>query len=155
MKISSFPVARLLGAFLWQAWSGLIGFFNDRLLPERYHVRPEALPEGLAQLWARYLCYRQASRPGAIQFRGLTVEPGRDLRSARLEARPLRYRGCPVETVARCGDPSPAGQLLTEKAFVPPYWRLLNTLRLKLSLADIDRYSVTPALQRVYRGQVF
>ena len=155
MKISSSPVARLVRAFLWQVWSGFIGFLNDRLLPERCHVRPEALPEWMAQIWAGYLRYREASRPGAIQFRGLTVDPGRDLRSARLEACSLRYRGCSVETVARFGDPSPAGQLITEKTFVPPYWRLLNTLRLKLSLADVDRYSVTPALQRVYRGQVF
>lgn len=103
MKISSSPAARIVGAFVWQVWSGLMGFLNDRLLPERYHIRPEALPEWIAQVWAGYLRYREASRPGAIQFRGLTVDPSRDLRSAHLGSRPLRYRGCPVETVARPG----------------------------------------------------
>ena len=155
MKISLSPAAGVVGAFLWQVWSGLIGFLNDRLLPERYHIRPEALPEWITQVWAGYLRYREASRPGAIQFRGLTVDPSRDLRSAHLGSRPLRYRGCPVETVARPGDPSPTAQPIPEKAFVPPYWRLLNALRLKLSLADVDCYPVTPALQRVYRGREF
>ncbi len=151
MKISPSLAARLLGAVLWQAWSLLVGFFNDRLLPERCHVRPEALPEWMAQVWASYLRYRKASRPGAIQFRGLTVDPGQGRSSAHLGgAGPLRYRGCPLEAVAR-----DAVQPFGEPPFVPPYWRLLNTLRLKLSLADVDSYSVTPALQRVYRGQEF
>ncbi|MFS8815079.1 hypothetical protein ACVW0Q_002094 [Thermostichus sp. MS-CIW-21] len=149
MKISPSLAARLLGAVLWQAWSVLVGFFNDRLLPERCHVRPEALPEWMAQVWAGYLRYRKASRPGAIQFRGLTVDPGQEGSSAHLVgAGPLRYRGCPLETVAR-----DAVQPFGKTPFVPPYQRLLNTLRLKLSLADVDSYSVTPALQRVYRGQ--
>lgn len=156
MKISS-SAARFVGAFLWQAWSGLIGFLNDRLLPERYHVQPEALPEWIARVWANYLRYREVSRPGAVQFRGLTVDPGvvQDPRSVRLGSRPLYYRGCPVETVAYSGDPTPASQLKSESAFVPPYWKLLNTLRLKLNLADVDRYQVTPELQRAYRGQEF
>ncbi|MFS8909042.1 hypothetical protein [Synechococcus sp. OH2] len=151
MKILPSLSARLLGAFLWQAWSALVGFFNDRLLPERFHVRPETLPEGLAQLWARYLCYRQASRPGAIQFRGLTVDPGHPLRALHRGVQPVRYRGCWVETAA--GEPFP--ELGTERVFVPPYWRPLNTLRLKLNLADLDRYPVKLALQRVYRGREF
>ncbi len=157
MKISLSPAAGVVGAFLWQVWSGLMGFLNDRLLPERYHIRPEALPEWIAQVWAGYLRYREASRPGAIQFRGLTVDPSQvqDPHSVRLGSRPVYYRGCPVKAVAYSGDPSPAGQLITERAFVPPYWKLLNTLRLKLNLADADRYQVTPELQRVYRGQEF
>ena len=94
MKISPSLAARLLGAVLWQAWSVLVGFFNDRLLPERCHVRPEALPEWMAQVWAGYLRYRKASRPGAIQFRGLTVDPGQEGSSAHLVgAGPLRDRG--------------------------------------------------------------
>ncbi len=156
MKISSFPVAHLVGAFLWLVWSGLIGFLNDRLLPERFHVRPEALPEGLAQLWGRYLRYRQASRPGAIQFRGLTVDPGQGGYSAYFGGSGLlRYRGCPLEMVAPARDPSVAAPAIAKTAFVPSYQRLLNTLRLKLSLADVDCYGVAPALQRVYRGQAF
>ncbi len=157
MKISSSPAARVVGAFVWKAWSGLIGFLNDRLLPERLHVQPEALPEWIAQVWASYLRYREASRPGPVQFRGLTVDPNpvQATHSARLGSRPVYYRGCPVETVAYCGDPAPAGQLIPERAFVPPYWKLLNSLRLKLNLADVDRYQVIPELQRVYRGQEF
>jgi hypothetical protein len=158
MKISSSPPTRLVAALLWKAWSGLIGFLNDRLLPERFHVRPEALPEWLAQLWGRYLRYRQASRPGKIQFRGLTVDPSQGESSASLVGSSLlRYRGCPLERVAHPlpHQPFPVRVSGTESLtpFVPPYWRLLNTLRLKLSLADVDSYSVTPALQRVYRGQ--
>ncbi|MEN9232277.1 MAG: hypothetical protein Q6L68_15375 [Thermostichus sp. DG02_5_bins_236] len=155
MKISSSPAARVVGSFLWQAWSGLIGFLNDRLLPERYHVQPEALPQWVARVWANYLCYREASRPGAIQFRGLTVDPShvQDPRSVRLGSRPVYYRGCPIETVAYSASAQPVKVM--EKAFVPPYWKLLNTLRLRLNLADADRYQVTPALQRVYRGQEF
>ncbi len=154
VNISSSPAACVVAALLWKAWSGFIGFLNDRLLPKRFHIRPEALPEGLTQLWERYLRYRQASRPGAIQFRGLTVDLGQGGSSAQLVgASPLRYRGCPLETAAQ--DPSLAVQPLGKVAFAPPYRRLLNTLRLQLRLADIDCYSVTPALQRVYRGQAF
>ncbi|MCF2970983.1 hypothetical protein L1047_07235 [Synechococcus sp. Nb3U1] len=155
MNISSSPAARVVGSFLWQAWSGLIGFLNDRLLPERFHVQPEALPQWVARVWAHYLRYREASRPGAVQFRGLAVDPSQvqDPHSVRLGSRPVYYRGCPIETVAYSGEPTSVSSM--EKAFVPPYWQLLNTLRLKLNLADMDCYQVTPELQRVYRGREF
>ncbi|MEN9202439.1 MAG: hypothetical protein Q6K80_08275 [Thermostichus sp. DG_1_6_bins_120] len=155
MKILSSPLACFVGSFLWQAWSGWIGFLNDRLLPQRYHVQPEALPRWVAQVWANYLHYREASHPGAIQFRGLTVDPShvRDPRSVRLGSRPVHYRGCPIETVAYSGEPTAMNTV--EKAFVPPYWKLLNSLRLKLNLPDLDCYPVAPPLQRVYRGQEF
>ncbi|MFQ3613649.1 MAG: hypothetical protein SNJ68_08040 [Cyanobacteriota bacterium] len=155
MKISSSPAARVVGSFLWRAWSGLIGFLNDRLLPERYHVQPEALPQWVARVWAHYLRYREASRPGAVQFRGLTVDPShvQDPHSIRLGSRPVYYRGCRIQTVAYSGEPTSMNTV--ERAFVPPYWKLLNSLRLKLNLADADRYQVTPELQRVYRGREF
>lgn len=155
MKISSSPAARIVGSLLWQVWSRLIGFLNDWLLPERYHLQPEALPQWLARVWANYLRYREASRPGAVQFRGLTVDrsPVQDLHSVRLGARPVYYRGCRIETVTYSGEPTSINAV--GKTFVPPYWKLLNSLRLKLNLADVDYYQVAPELQRVYRGREF
>ncbi|MGQ9838059.1 MAG: hypothetical protein ACUVRV_08850 [Cyanobacteriota bacterium] len=164
MKISSSSsAARVIGSLFWQAWSRLIGFLKDWLLPERHPVQPEALPEWLTRAWANYLRYREASCPGAVQFRGLTVDssPVQARHNAlcvapqtvRLRLRPLYYRGCNIEMATYSGEPTSIKAV--GKTFVPSYWKLLNNLRLKLHLADMDHYPVTPELQRVYRGRAF
>ncbi|MGF1576627.1 MAG: hypothetical protein ACFCU9_11955 [Cyanophyceae cyanobacterium] len=136
-------------SFVWQAIGAVVGFLNDRLLPEQYHLDADKLHQRFEAVLAWCRSYLADRDPGIVQYRGLPVDPETLIEPGIPASAEVMYRGCrvPVETFAP-GVARPA-----EKAYVPWYQTRIKSWRLRLGFADADLMQTTPVMQASYRGR--